>query len=103
MNYRVGITVTTPALRQTLAPMWGRQDDEATEAVMNGVATLLEPFDEGLLRVCTDYGTDGKSLDLGWYCFTAPEARALKTAARTVAEAQGWTVVEAEWHEVKDD
>jgi len=67
-----------------------------TEDITGAIRHIVIPFDRGLDRACTEYGTDGTSVDMNWYTWTELEAIALIIAAKNVAETLGMTVVEAD-------
>jgi hypothetical protein len=48
--------------------------EETTQNLLSGLKSVIG-------RAVTEYGTDGQSIDLGWWCFTPHEARTTQHVA----------------------
>ncbi len=87
--YRAGIEIDCD---------WGELKPvlDRAEAMASAVADLI-------LQTCVNYGTDGNTIDMGWYRFTREECRLLLVAAEAAVRTLGWRVVSSRITEDVDD
>ena len=88
--WRSSLEISHPKFALDIQKLSGPSVMEMLERLIEGDNSL----ETVIFRKTTEIGTDGKTVDLGWYTFTKDEGMCLQVAASGFLTSLGWKVVD---------